>query len=70
MTTRVDVSKFVDRKGEALRAHVSQNDPNSWFATMQDEVYEMAFGTEYYQLARGTLGSQPPEPDLFLGIDT
>ena len=70
VTTRVAVSEFVERKREAFRAHVSQNDPKSWFATMQDQVYQMAFGTEYYQLARGKLGSEPPEPDLFLGIDT
>ena len=70
VTTRVDVSEFVDRKRDAFRAHVSQNDPNSWFATMQDQVYEMAFGTEYYQLARGKAGSELPEPDLFVGIDS
>ena len=70
VTTRVHVHEFVDRKRDAFRAHVSQNDPNSWFATMQDQVYEMAFGTEYYQLARGKPGSELPEQDLFVGIDT
>ena len=47
---------------------MSQNDPNSWFATMQDQIYELAFGTEYYQLVRGKRGSELPEPDLFAGI--
>jgi hypothetical protein len=35
---------------------------------MQDQIYRMAFGTEYYQLARGKEGSALPEDDLFAGI--
>jgi len=68
VTTRVDVHDYLDRKRDAFRAHVSQNDPNSWFTTMASQVYELAFGTEYYQLARGKLGSAVPEEDLFAGI--
>lgn len=69
VTTRVDVSDYVDRKREAFAAHVSQNDPSSWFATMADQIYRLAFGTEYYQLARGKAGSALPESDLFAGIE-
>jgi N-acetyl-1-D-myo-inositol-2-amino-2-deoxy-alpha-D-glucopyranoside deacetylase len=68
VTTRVDVSNYTGRKRQAFAAHVSQNDPNSWFATMADQIYELAFGTEYYQLARGKPGSALPEADLFAGI--
>jgi N-acetyl-1-D-myo-inositol-2-amino-2-deoxy-alpha-D-glucopyranoside deacetylase len=68
VTTRVEVGDFVDRKREAFAAHVTQNDPNSWFTTMADQMYRMAFGTEYYRLARGKPGSDLPEPDLFVGI--
>jgi N-acetyl-1-D-myo-inositol-2-amino-2-deoxy-alpha-D-glucopyranoside deacetylase len=68
VTTRVDVSKYTAQKRQAFAAHVSQNDPNSWFATMADQIYELAFGTEYYQLARGKPGSALPEDDLFSGI--
>ena len=68
ITTRVDVSAYVDRKLEAFRAHTSQNEPNSFFQTMQKQILELAFGTEYYQLARGKPGSDLPEPDLFAGI--
>jgi N-acetyl-1-D-myo-inositol-2-amino-2-deoxy-alpha-D-glucopyranoside deacetylase len=68
ITTKVDVHDYVERKRDAFRAHVSQNDPNSWFANMQSQIYELAFGTEYYQLARGKPGSEVPEPDLFAGI--
>jgi hypothetical protein len=35
---------------------------------MASQIYELAFGTEYFQLVRGKLGSEPPEPDLFAGI--
>lgn len=68
ITTSIDVSDLVDRKRAAFAAHVSQNDPNSWFATMADQIYRMAFGTEMYQLARGKPGSELPETDLFAGI--
>jgi N-acetyl-1-D-myo-inositol-2-amino-2-deoxy-alpha-D-glucopyranoside deacetylase len=68
VTTRVDVSDYVDQKRKAFAAHVTQNDPNSWFSTMADQLYRMAFGTEYYRLARGKAGSELPEPDLFAGI--
>ena len=68
VTTRIDVSDFVDRKKQALEAHVSQNDPNSWFATMQDQIFRVAFGTEYFQLARGKPGTALPEDDLFAGV--
>jgi hypothetical protein len=35
---------------------------------MASQVYELAFGTEYYQVARGKPGSPLPEDDLFVGI--
>ncbi len=69
ITTRVDVHDYVERKRDAFRAHVSQNDPNSWFTTMASQIYELAFGTEYYQLVHGKPGSELPEPDLFVGIE-
>jgi N-acetyl-1-D-myo-inositol-2-amino-2-deoxy-alpha-D-glucopyranoside deacetylase len=69
VTTRVDVHDFVDAKRKAFAAHVTQNDPNSWFTTMADQIYQMVFGTEYYQLARGKPGSALPEDDIFAGID-
>jgi len=68
VTTRVDVHDYVDQKRKAFAAHVSQNDPNSWFTTMASQIYELAFGTEYYQLARGKAGPEAPEKDLFDGI--
>ena len=69
ITTKVGVGEYVDRKRAAFGAHVSQNDPNSWFASIAEEIYRLAFGTEYFQLARGKPGSELPEGDLFAGID-
>jgi N-acetyl-1-D-myo-inositol-2-amino-2-deoxy-alpha-D-glucopyranoside deacetylase len=68
ITTRVDVRDYVQRKRLAFAAHVSQNDPNSFFATLQDQIYELVFGTEYFQLVRGEPGSELPESDVFAGI--
>jgi N-acetyl-1-D-myo-inositol-2-amino-2-deoxy-alpha-D-glucopyranoside deacetylase len=68
VTTKIEVGDYVDRKRQAFAAHVTQNDPNSWFATMADQIYRLAFGTEYYRLARGKPGSELPENDLFAGV--
>jgi LmbE family N-acetylglucosaminyl deacetylase len=65
VTTQLDVRPYIQRKREAFNAHVSQNDPNSWFSKIPEEVYEVAFGTEYYALSRGKPGSALPESDLF-----
>jgi len=69
VTARIDVHDYVEDKRKAFGAHSSQNDPNSWFTTMASQIYELAFGTEYYQLVRGNPGSSLPEDDLFAGID-
>jgi N-acetyl-1-D-myo-inositol-2-amino-2-deoxy-alpha-D-glucopyranoside deacetylase len=68
VTTRIDVHDYVDQKRKAFEAHVSQNDPDSWFAGMAGQILELALGTEYYQLARGKPGSELPESDLFAGV--
>lgn len=68
ITTVVDVRDLVDRKRASFAAHVSQNDPNSPFATMAAQIFEAAFGTERFILARGTLGEPHPEHSLFVGV--
>jgi N-acetyl-1-D-myo-inositol-2-amino-2-deoxy-alpha-D-glucopyranoside deacetylase len=68
ITTVVDVRPWIERKRLAFAAHVSQNDPRSPFATMAASIYEAAFGTESYVLARGALDERQPETDLFAGI--
>jgi N-acetyl-1-D-myo-inositol-2-amino-2-deoxy-alpha-D-glucopyranoside deacetylase len=68
LTTRVDVSKYVETKRDAFRAHLSQNSPDSFFINTPDEVMQQAFGSEFYVLERGELGGLRPEPDLFAGV--
>src|SRR4030088_971567 len=67
-TTVVDVPETVDRKRAAFAAHLSQNDPNSPFQSMADQILVAVFGTERFVLARGTLGEPHPEHDLFVGV--
>jgi N-acetyl-1-D-myo-inositol-2-amino-2-deoxy-alpha-D-glucopyranoside deacetylase len=68
ITTVVDVRDLVERKRASFAAHVSQNDPNSPFATMAAQMFESAFGTERFVLARGALGEARPEHGLFVGV--
>jgi LmbE family N-acetylglucosaminyl deacetylase len=68
ITTVVDVKDLVERKRASFAAHVSQNDPNSPFATMAAQIFEAAFGTERFILARGALGEDRPERSLFVGV--
>jgi len=55
----------------SFAAHLSQNDPRSPFQSqaMQDQMFEAAFGTECYVLARGALGEPRPERSLFAGVE-
>jgi len=68
ITTIVDVRDLVARKRASFAAHVSQNNPNSPFATMAEQIFVAAFGTERFVLARGALGEARPERDLFVGV--
>jgi len=73
VTTVVDVREFTARKLEAFRAHVSQNDPNSPFQGLADqiresEMVESAFGIESFVLASHQ-GATPSRDDLFGGLE-
>jgi LmbE family N-acetylglucosaminyl deacetylase len=48
ITTRVDVRDVLAVKRAALAAHASQIDETSFFRTMPDEIFGMAFGTEWF----------------------
>lgn len=68
VTTVVDVRRWLQRKGEALRAHVSQVAPDSLFFNVPDELRERVFGTECFIRHRSTVPVPEPEDDLFAGI--
>jgi len=48
ITTRVDVADRLAVKRAALRAHASQIDETSFFLAMPDEMFGLAFGTEWF----------------------
>jgi LmbE family N-acetylglucosaminyl deacetylase len=48
ITTRVDVSRHVDRKRASMRAHASQISEQSFFLAMPDEAFASAFGIEWF----------------------
>lgn len=64
VTTVVDVRDLIERKRAAFAAHVTQNDPSSFFFHVPPEFYEAFFGTETFILARGEAAGKP-ESDLF-----
>jgi LmbE family N-acetylglucosaminyl deacetylase len=63
ITTAVDVSAYATHKREAMRAHASQIDEQSFFLAMPDEQFAVAFGTEYFIRVGGPPGIA--ESDLF-----
>jgi LmbE family N-acetylglucosaminyl deacetylase len=48
ITTRVDVTPWLDRKRAAMEAHASQIHDTGLFLAMSPEVFAMALGTEFY----------------------
>ena len=48
LTHGLDVTGQVDLKRRAMAAHASQISPDSWFLKLDDDVFTMAFGTEWF----------------------
>lgn len=67
ITTTVDVSAFVDRKLDALRAHASQLHNFSW-NRLPEKALEGLFGEESFVRWHDTTGAPVPEDDLFAGL--
>lgn len=69
-TTAVDVRGFQHVRGEALKAHATQVDPNSafWFG-LPPEVLEDIYPMEQFRLAASHIGGlDVTEDDLFAGL--
>jgi LmbE family N-acetylglucosaminyl deacetylase len=62
ITCVVDVTAFVRYKRKAMRAHASQISEESFFLSMPDEMFELAFGTEWF--IRAGQGPGITETDL------
>jgi LmbE family N-acetylglucosaminyl deacetylase len=59
ITTRVDVTRALDRKRNAMAAHASQISENSFFLALPPDRFARAFGTEWFIQLAGPPG--PPD---------
>jgi LmbE family N-acetylglucosaminyl deacetylase len=69
ITTRIDVSRFLDQKFEAVFSHASQFGPSHLFHHLPDALKAEMFGVEHFVCIRGR--GQPldrKETDLFHGL--
>jgi LmbE family N-acetylglucosaminyl deacetylase len=57
LTHAVDVSAFVDHKRAAIMCHASQATDTGMFLAMPEDIFRLAFGTEWY-IKKGA----PPGP--------
>jgi LmbE family N-acetylglucosaminyl deacetylase len=70
ITTTIDIRPVLERKREALFAHGTQINGDSWFGKVPPEVIEAAFGYEYFIRVADSTGAPLPEDDLFAGLRT
>ena len=69
VTTQVDVGAWLGRRRDALIAHATQIDPNSFWFAVPDEVMAEVYPWEDYTLVRSLVPTGEHETDLFEGID-
>jgi mycothiol S-conjugate amidase len=68
ITAQIDVNKYMAQRRDALIAHATQIDPNSFWFAIPDEVVAAVYPWEDYVLARSLVGGDGHETDLFEGI--
>jgi mycothiol S-conjugate amidase len=68
VTTRVPCADYFPVRDQALLAHATQVDPNSFWFGCPLHVQRAAWPTEDFQLARSLVDTTVPEDDLFAGI--
>ncbi|MHB8465777.1 MAG: PIG-L family deacetylase [Acidimicrobiales bacterium] len=66
ITTRVDVTPWIDQKRRAMRAHASQIPAESFFLALPDDAFAMAFGVEAFIRRGGEPGIA--DDDLLAGL--
>jgi mycothiol S-conjugate amidase len=67
-TTRIDIRGYEDVRTEALKAHATQIDPEGFWFNLPPEVTREFLAYDDFILARGTVGEDLPEDDLFAGL--
>lgn len=68
ITTHIDVRHWLGQRRDALIAHATQIDPNSFWFAIPDEVVAEVYPWEDYTLARSLVPAGEQETDLFDGI--
>jgi mycothiol conjugate amidase Mca len=69
-TTSVDVTDQIERKLDALRAHVTQIRPTDFFLALTPDEWREFAPTEDFTLSESKVGVRIPEDDLFAGLPT
>ena len=65
---QIDSPEFIGLKRESMLAHRSQIGPDSFFLQMPDEAFELAFGSEWFNVPGATNTGGPTAVDLLPGL--
>ena len=65
---RVEVADYIDQKRHSIMAHRSQIGPDSFFMQMPEEVFETAFGFEYFNIPGVKDTGGPQQVKLLPGL--
>lgn len=68
ITTRRDVSRFMDRKHAALLTHDTQFAEDSWIRTLSEERLRGFLAEEVFVRVFSTVPGDPSDADLFAGL--
>ena len=68
VTTRIRCAEYFPARDAALRAHVTQIDPNGFFFAVPRDLEAQVWPVEEYELAVSLVPTTLPEDDLFAGI--
>lgn len=68
VTTWIDVSPFIQKKLDAMRAHRTQIPEDSWFLKLAQYAGPQAWSMETFERARSSVDAPTPEDDLFAGL--
>lgn len=68
-TTKIDISKYMGRRDDALRAHASQVAPDhEFFFGYPRDLEVIAYPYDAYELVESRVPTELPETDLFAGV--
>jgi mycothiol S-conjugate amidase len=68
-TMRFDVTGYIDRGRDALRAHRTQVDPDGFWFKVPTDVVELVYPWEDFELMHTEVPWNADESDLFAGVD-